>query len=184
MCGIHQDSIMTQSFPEVDTHKQDSSVLQDIEWVKNFIVGIRNIRGEMDISPNKPLNVLLRNVSESDQCRLELSQQFLFQMAKLESVSQLAEDEQPPACATALVGEMEILIPMAGLIDKDAELSRITRALDKINKDFSRTQGKLANEKFVSNAPVAVIEKEKHKLEEFSMQINKLKQQQQTIQAL
>lgn len=184
LCGIEQDSIMTQSFPEVDSAKQDPEVLQDIEWVKSFIVGIRNIRGEMDISPNKPLNVLLKNVGASDQNRLELSQQFLSQMAKLESVTYLAENEQAPACATALVGKMEIMIPMAGLIDKDAELGRIAKALDKIEKDFARTQGKLANEKFVNNAPAAVIEKEKNKLEEFTMQINKLKEQQQTIQAL
>lgn len=184
LCGIQQDSIMTQSFPEVDSEKQNQDVISDLEWVKSFIVGIRNIRGEMDISPNKPLNVLLKNVSSSDQNRLELSQQFLSQMAKLESVTQLSENEPAPACATALVGEMEIMIPMAGLIDKDAELSRIAKALDKIDKDFARTQGKLANEKFVSNAPAAVIEKEKSKLEEFTMQINKLKEQQQTIQAL
>lgn len=184
LCGIDQDSIMTQSFPEVDSTKQDQDVINNIEWLKSFIVGIRNIRGEMDISPNKPLNVLLRNVSTSDQNRLELSAQFLSQMAKLESVTQLSDDEQAPACATALVGEMEIMIPMAGLIDKDAELSRIAKALDRIEKDFARTQGKLANEKFVGNAPAAVIEKEKNKLEEFTMQINKLKEQQQTIRAL
>ncbi len=184
LCGTHDDSIMTQAFPQVDSSKQDQGVLQDIEWVKSFIVGIRNIRGEMDISPNKPLNVLLKNVSQSDEVRMQLSQQFLTQMAKLESVKHLADDEEAPACATALVGEMEIMIPMAGLIDKNAELSRIAKALEKIEKDHGRTQGKLANEKFVNNAPAAVIEKEKLKLEEFTMQISKLKEQRQTIQAL
>jgi len=64
-------SIMVQAFPEVDAAKQDDKVLADIEWVKKFIVGIRNIRGEMDISPNKPLNALLKNVSDEDARRLD-----------------------------------------------------------------------------------------------------------------
>ncbi|GAB2677087.1 valine--tRNA ligase [Aliiglaciecola aliphaticivorans] len=184
LCGLEGDSIMERPFPELDETRQNEAVLADIEWVKSFIVGIRNIRGEMDISPNKPLNVLLKNVSDNDQSRLDLSQSFLAKMAKLDSITQLEEGDKGPASATALVGEMEILIPMAGLIDKDAELSRIAKALDKIEKDFARTQGKLNNEKFVSNAPEAVINKEKAKLEDFQMQINKLNEQRETIQAL
>ena len=177
-------SIMVQPFPEVEADKQDESVLADIEWVKKFIVGIRNIRGEMDISPNKPLNALLRNVSDEDKRRLEAAKGFLDKLSKLESVTILTADEEAPASATALVGEMEILIPMAGLIDKDAELARITKAMEKVEKDVSRTRGKLGNEKFVSNAPEAVIEKERGKLDEGEKALAKLKEQYETIAAL
>ncbi len=177
-------SIMVQPFPEVEADKQDESVLADIEWVKKFIVGIRNIRGEMDISPNKPLNALLRNVSDEDKRRLEAAKGFLDKLSKLESVTILTAGEEAPASATALVGEMEILIPMAGLIDKDAELARITKAMEKVEKDVSRTRGKLGNEKFVSNAPEAVIEKERGKLDEGEKALAKLKEQYETIAAL
>ncbi|WP_334038395.1 valine--tRNA ligase [Alteromonas macleodii] len=177
-------SIMVQAFPEVDAAKQDDKVLADIEWVKKFIVGIRNIRGEMDISPNKPLNALLKNVSEEDARRLDAAKAFLDKLSKLETVTVLKDGEDAPASATALVGEMEILIPMAGLIDKDAELARITKAMEKIEKDVSRTRGKLGNEKFVSNAPEAVIEKERAKLEEGEKALAKLKEQFETIKAL
>ncbi|AGP79027.1 valyl-tRNA ligase [Alteromonas mediterranea 615] len=177
-------SIMVQAFPEVDAAKQDDKVLADIEWVKKFIVGIRNIRGEMDISPNKPLNALLKNVSDEDARRLDAAKAFLDKLSKLETVTILKDGEEAPASATALVGEMEILIPMAGLIDKDAELARITKAMEKIEKDVSRTRGKLGNEKFVSNAPEAVIEKERGKLEEGEKALAKLKEQFDTIQAL
>ncbi|NDW22620.1 valine--tRNA ligase [Alteromonas hispanica] len=177
-------SIMVQPFPEVEADKQDESVLADIEWVKKFIVGIRNIRGEMDISPNKPLNALLRNVSDEDKRRLEAAKGFLDKLSKLESVTILTAGEKAPASATALVGEMEILIPMAGLIDKDAELARITKAMEKVEKDVSRTRGKLSNEKFVSNAPEAVIEKERGKLDEGEKALAKLKEQYETIAAL
>ena len=177
-------SIMVQAFPEVDAAKQDDKVLADIEWVKKFIVGIRNIRGEMDISPNKPLNALLKNVSDEDARRLDAAKAFLDKLSKLETVTILKDGEEAPASATALVGEMEILIPMAGLIDKDAELARITKAMEKIEKDVSRTRGKLGNEKFVSNAPEAVIEKERGKLEEGEKALAKLKEQFDTIKAL
>ncbi|QDG35977.1 valine--tRNA ligase [Alteromonas mediterranea] len=177
-------SIMVQAFPEVDAAKQDDKVLADIEWVKKFIVGIRNIRGEMDISPNKPLNALLKNVSDEDARCLDAAKAFLDKLSKLETVTILKDGEEAPASATALVGEMEILIPMAGLIDKDAELARITKAMEKIEKDVSRTRGKLGNEKFVSNAPEAVIEKERGKLEEGEKALAKLKEQFDTIKAL
>ncbi|QJR80139.1 valine--tRNA ligase [Alteromonas pelagimontana] len=177
-------SIMVQSFPQVDASKDDDQVLSDIEWVKRFIVGIRNIRGEMDISPNKPLSALLRNVSQDDQRRLDLARGFLDKLARLESAKILAAGEEAPASATALVGEMEILIPMAGLIDKDAELARLSKAMDKVEKDVARTDGKLSNEKFVSNAPEAVIEKERAKLEDAKKQLSKLKEQYTTISAL
>ena len=184
LCGIQADSIMTQPFPAQSEALRDEDTLAEMEWIKSVIVGIRNIRGEMDISPNKPLNVLLRNASAQDWQRLQSSREFLGALAKLESVELLQPEEEAPASATALVGEMEILIPMAGLIDKDAELARINRALAKIEADFGRTQGKLSNEKFVSNAPPAVIDKEKAKLDDFTMQMKKLKDQKQTIENL
>jgi valyl-tRNA synthetase len=183
LAGIDADSIMTQSFPQFgDT--ADEQVVADIEWLKTFIVGIRNIRGEMDISPNKPLSVLLKNANDEDKRRLEMTRDFLSKMAKLEDIQHLDIADKGPASATALVGEMEVMIPMAGLIDKDAELARINKALDKINKDFARTDGKLKNENFVSKAPAAVIDKEKAKLADYQLQTDKLLEQKQTIESL
>ena len=177
-------SIMVQPFPQQDSSQQDAQVLSDIEWVKRFIVGIRNIRGEMDISPNKPLDALLRNVSDDDARRLEIARPFIDRLARLDSITVLGAKDTAPASATALVQDMEILIPMAGLIDKEAELARIGRAMEKTEKDVNRTEGKLANEKFVSNAPDAVIEKERGKLEEAQKQLAKLREQFETISAL
>ena len=178
------DSIMVQPFPAVDAAKQDGQVLADIEWVKRFIVGIRNIRGEMDIAPSKPLPALLRNVSSEDERRLGISRTFIDRLARLESITVLKEGEEAPASAAAVVGEMEILIPMAGLIDKEAELARIAKAMGKLKQDVARFKGKLSNEKFVSNAPEAVIEKEKAKLADSESQLAKLKAQHETIAAL
>lgn len=184
LAGKNDDSIMVQAFPEQNSELLDEQVLADTEWLKTFIVGVRNIRGEMDISPNKPLSVLLKNANAEDQRRLKTCEKFLATLAKLENIELLAEGDKGPASATALVGEMEAMIPMAGLIDKEAELARISKALEKVEKDFARTEGKLANENFVGKAPEAVIQKEKDKLEEFRIQMEKLQEQKATIEAL
>jgi valyl-tRNA synthetase len=184
LANCHSATIMDQAYPEYDVTKVDASAMEDLEWVKGFVLAIRTIRGEMDIAPSKPLPVLLRNASPEDIRRLEENTIFLHSIAKLETVTALTEDEKAPACATSLLSTLEIMIPMAGLIDKDAELARIAKALDKLEKDFARTQGKLANEKFVSNAPDAVIDKEKAKLADFTMQMGKLYEQRSSIESL
>jgi len=178
------DSIMVQAFPQFDAAKCDQQAIDDLEWVKQFIIAIRNIRGEMDISPSKSLPVLLKNVNTLDQRRLDENEQFLSSLAKLESITVLAEDEQGPASASAVVGDLSVLIPMAGLIDKDAELARLDKAIEKLEKDAAKTRGKLNNDNFVSKAPAAVIEKEKTKLSEAESALNKMLAQKQQIAEL
>jgi valyl-tRNA synthetase len=177
-------SIMVQSFPQFDASLCDQQAIADLEWVKQFIVAIRNIRGEMDIAPSKPLPVLLKNVNSEDQRRLDENQQFLSSLAKLASIDVLAADDNGPASASAVVGDLTVLIPMAGLIDKNAELARLAKAVTKFEQDIARTQGKLNNEKFVSKAPAAVIDKEKAKLADAQSSVAKLIEQQAQIQAL
>lgn len=184
LAGKEGETIMLQAYPEVEENLLDTKSMDDLEWVKQVILGIRNIRGEMDISPNKPLNVLLRQLSEDDSRRMTENENFLSALAKLESIRVLEDGEQPPMSATALVGEMEVLIPMAGLIDKDAELARIKKSLDKLAKDLERVANKLNNESFVSKAPEAVIAKEKAKLEELTASKTKLEEKYQEIEQL
>lgn len=178
------DSIMTQTFPAFDASKCDQQAIDDLEWVKQFIIAIRNIRGEMDIAPSKPLPVLLKNVSEEDQRRLNDNEQFLSALAKLESIEVLAEDDQGPASASAVIGDLSLLIPMAGLIDKEAELVRLDKAIDKLAKEAGKVRGKLGNENFVGKAPAAVIEKEKAKLLEAETALAKMLEQKEQIAAL
>jgi len=178
------ESIMLNAYPTYNADLVDEQAVADVEWLKQFILVIRNIRGEMDLSPNKPINVLLRNLSAQDVERLTANKAFLMALAKLETINVLAEGEKAPASASGLVGAMDVLIPMAGLIDKDAELSRLTKAMEKANQELQRVSGKLSNEKFVSNAPPAVIEKEQAKMAEFQQTVNKLKEQYAEIEAI
>ncbi len=184
LAGAEGDTIMTQAFPEFNEANIDEDAMNDLEWIKQFVVSVRNIRGEMDISPNKPLSALLRNASDADKLRVEQNKAFLSTMANVESIDLLGNDEKAPFSATALMGDMELLIPMAGLIDKEAEIARIQKSLDKLEKDLQRVEGKLANENFVSKAPEAVIAKEKAKAEEINTAISKLNMQKQEIESL
>ncbi len=184
LAGVEGETIMLQAYPQYQADKVDQAAIADVEWLKQFILGVRNIRGEMNISPNKPIQVLLRNANETDKRRLTENQNFLQSLAKLESIEVLADGEKGPASATALVGEMDLLIPMAGLIDKDAELARLKKAMEKANKEVSFVSGKLGNDKFVNNAPEAVIAKERQKLAEAESSLSKLQQQYDEIAAL
>ncbi len=183
LAGVEGDSLMLMPFPEFDASQVDDTAEADLEWVKQVIVAVRNIRGEMDISPSKALNVLLRNVNDTDARRIDENRTFVCSLAKLESFALLG-DSEAPASATALVGQMELLIPMAGLIDKDAELARLNKQMDNLSKEIGRLAGKLNNESFVSRAPEAVVAKEKEKLADAEQQREQLTAQIAKIEAL
>ncbi|MDG3087091.1 valine--tRNA ligase [Vibrio hannami] len=184
LAGVEGETIMTQALPQFDEAAYDEAVVADIEWVKGFISSIRNLRAEYDINPGKPLEVMLKATDEADAARLEANKQVLISLAKLESVRVLAADEETPACATALVGKSELMIPMAGLIDKDAELARLEGEVKKTHGEIKRIEGKLSNEGFVAKAPEAVVAKEREKLEGYKETLTKLEEQKATIAAL
>lgn len=182
--GVEGDTIMLQALPQYDAANFNQEALDDIEWVKAFITSIRNLRAEYDINPGKPLEVMLKAANEQDAARIEANKQVLISLAKLESIRVLADGEATPACATALVGKSELMIPMAGLIDKDAELDRLAKEIAKTQGEIARIEGKLGNEGFVAKAPEAVITKEREKLAGYQEALVKLEQQKATIAAL
>ncbi|MDA5314883.1 valine--tRNA ligase [Vibrio cholerae] len=182
--GLEGDTIMLQALPQYDAANFNQEALDDIEWVKAFITSIRNLRAEYDINPGKPLEVMLKAANEQDAARIEANKPVLVSLAKLESIRVLADGEATPACATALVGKSELMIPMAGLIDKDAELDRLAKEIAKTQGEIARIEGKLGNEGFVAKAPEAVITKEREKLAGYQEALVKLEQQKATIAAL
>ena len=184
LAGKSGATIMLQPYPLSDQKGIDSAANADIEWLKGVIVGVRNIRGEMNIPPGKELTVLLANGNERDKSRLQDNAPFLKKLAKLDDIQWLEAGDVAPFSATALVGELEILVPMAGLIDKDAELARLQRETDKLEKDLARIQGKLNNSAFVDKAPATVVEKERNKMLMQQQALEKLKEQAQRIQQM
>jgi len=177
MLNIEGESIMLQPYPTQDSSIIDDGIDAEIDWVKGIIVAIRNIRGEMNISPAKTIPVLLTKGNAKDKSFLKSNTQFLVKLAKLESITWLDNPEDAPLASTQLVEAMEVLVPMAGLIDLDAELARLSKEVEKLDKEISKLSGKLGNQKFVANAPEEVVNKEKEKLEKAENSLNQLKEQ-------
>ncbi|MCK0716273.1 valine--tRNA ligase [Chromohalobacter sarecensis] len=187
LAGTHaggDDSIMAQPWPQADQSRIDENATRDIEWLKGVIIAVRNIRAEMNIAPGKPLEALLTKGGEADRERLEAYRLFLSKLAKLDSITWLDDPDQAPLAATQLVGDMEVLVPMAGLIDKDAELARLAKEIDKQDKFIGGIEKKLGNEGFISKAPAEVVEKERGKLADAQASRQHLSEQRDKIAAL
>ncbi|MGY3639958.1 valine--tRNA ligase [Pseudomonas sp. PK-RTE-24] len=184
LAGIQGKTIMLQPWPVANEERIDPAAENDIEWLKELMLGTRNIRGEMNIGPGKPLPIFLKNVSADDQRRLTENEALLKKLARLESITVLAAGEEAPLSATALVGEMEVLVPMAGLIDKGAELARLDKEILRLQGEVQRVGGKLSNAGFVDKAPAEVIEKERAKLAEAEQALGKLAEQHARIASL
>ena len=180
--GIDGETIMLRRYPEPNDDARDDDAVADIEWVKQFILGIRQIRGEMDISPGKVLPVLLQHAGNADRERAERHSLLLQRVGRVESVDVV--DDEPPAAATALLGDMRLLVPMKGLIDVDAERARLDKLMDKTRAELAKAQGKLGNEKFVNNAPAAVVTQERERVAEFEKTITQLTEQLQKLDEL
>ncbi|AVX39656.1 TPA: valine--tRNA ligase [Yersinia enterocolitica] len=182
--GITADTIMLQPFPEYDASQVDEKALSDLEWIKQTIIAVRNIRAEMNIAPSKPLDVMLRGASAEAQRRVVENQSFIQSLARLSSLTLLPEGEKGPVSVTKLVEGAEVLIPMAGLIDKATELDRLAKEVAKLEAEIERIESKLSNEGFVARAPEAVVAKERERMAACADAKQKLIEQQATIAAL
>ena len=169
--------LISQPFPEPNKDLLNTEAEAEIDWLKEFILGIRKIRGEMNISPGKPLPCFVKSYSSKDQSYIDNNKAMLFALAKLDTVDLLSQDEEEPESAIALVGEMKILIPLAGLIDKGAERDRLNKEIEKLSKLRSQFAAKLNNEKFINGAPEAVVNNEKDKLASTENALKDLNQQ-------
>ena len=181
LAGAGGATIMRAPFPRADESKVDKDAEHDIYWIKEVITAVRNIRGEMKIAPSRDLDLYLHNGDENDRQRLDANRVFLGKLAKLNSITWLKPDESAPPSATQLVGDMEILVPMAGLIDKDAELERLDKEIDKLKDEVHRSEAKLRNESFVDKAPKEVVDKERAKLDDYRSSLARLEEQMEKI---
>lgn len=182
--NISGDTIMLQPFPTVETSQIDEAAEIQINWLKELIVAVRNIRAESNIAPSKDLDFLVRNVSDEQRYILAENNRLLKAMAKLDSVQVLAQGEEAPFSVAKLVGNVEVLVPMAGFINKETELARLNKEIEKMINEIKRIEGKLSNEAFVAKAPEAVIAKEREKMQAYQDGLEKLKVQYRVIEAL
>jgi len=170
LAGAQGATVMLQAYPHADDTQIDADAMQEMDWVKQFVLGVRKIRSGMNIDPRKALPVLLQNGSATDQRRLDANRHYVTSLGRVASIEWLGDADGPEA-ETALVGEMKVLSPMAGLIDKQAEQARLDKDLDRRRGELARIESKLNNADFAAKAPAAVVDKEKLKAEELKTAI-------------
>ena len=184
LISINGQSIMMESYPTYNRENIDEEAEEHIEWLKGVILSIRNIRGEMDISPAKIINVLLRNGSLTDKERMEIHKPYLQKLAKLKDISWLEDGHEAPASATQRFDELEILVPLEGLIDVDAERSRLMKEINKLLSGLKAVETKLNNKKFVNNAPSSIVIKEQEKKNQMSSTLESFETQLKNLEGL
>jgi valyl-tRNA synthetase len=175
--GARGETIMLAEFPTAAAVPADAQAEPEMRWVMDFVLGVRQIKGEMDIAPSRKLEVLLQNAHARDVEYLKRNLHYLTRLAGVETPRVLAAGEVAPIAAVALLGNLEILVPMEGLIDPTAELERLGKRLRKAQIDSSKLEAKLGNSQFARNAPPDIVAKDQQRLEELRTEIGQLSAQ-------
>jgi valyl-tRNA synthetase len=168
---------MRQPYPEPDTARIDEAAETDMAWVMAFILGVRRIRGEMDIAPGRALPVLLQDASDADRRRLDAYLPYLSKLARLADLAFLPSGAPAPEAALALVDGMGILVPLAGLIDTAEEQQRLEREIARLGQERDKLKARLDNSAFVERAPAEVVGKEQARLERLGADLLRLESQ-------
>ncbi|MFW1965858.1 valine--tRNA ligase [Acinetobacter guillouiae] len=184
MIGIGGETIMLAPYPVPNPERINEQAEADMLGLQGLIGAVRNIRGEMGLGNARLLPVLLQNATDAEKAQIARIEPLFKALAKVESITFLTDAEQPPLSSSSVVGHVSVFVPMKGLIDPKAELARLQKDLDKVQKQHDQIASKLANEGFVAKAPAAVVEGEKVKLAEFVDQLAKIKANMEQIAAL
>jgi valyl-tRNA synthetase len=175
--GTSSSTVMLERFPESEDFAADAEAVAEIEWLKAFIIGIRQIRAEMNLSPGKALPVKLAGASARDRVRVAANRAYIEKLARVSDIEHVEGSVAVRGAATALLGEMRILVPLAGLVDVGAEIARLDKQLARAQKDLEGCRRKLDNASFVSNAPAEIIAKERERAAELTQRTDQLSTQ-------
>ena len=185
--GSKGDTIMHQPFPTTEEQPADADAEDAIEWLKAVVTAVRTVRGELNVSPGRRIDLLLQGGGRQDRHRLEISESLLRRLARVDTVGWLDDHEEPPPVAMQVIGgtsagdlanpALKVMVPMADLIDVDAERARLAKAIDAAGNELKRVEAKLANENFLAKAPPVVVSKERRKGERLRGELDALRDQ-------
>jgi valyl-tRNA synthetase len=184
LAGRKAPTIMLEAYPRAEEFPPDEGAEREVGWIQAVVLAVRQIKGEMNIPLPRRIPVLLKGATSNDRAHVERHRTILERLAGIDTLTVLEPGETAPESATALVGEMSVLVPMAGLIDAAAEAERLGKLLTKARQELAKTGTKLANENFVRNAPPEVVEQERTRAAEFERQVTSLTAQLERIRGL
>ena len=184
LAGKAGKTIMIEPYPTPDANAIDRNSIAELDWLMAVITAVRTLRAERDISPGKPLPLLLAEGSDSDRAYLPRYRHYLMALARLESIEWLKPGDTAPESALSLVGRLKVLVPLGSFIDKQAELARLDRELERIGKELSKARAKLDNADFVARAPKPVVVQEQQRVADFAAALAKLTEQRQRVESM
>ncbi len=184
LAGARGETVSLQAYPQPDPAKEDAEAEAQIRWLKDFVLGVRRIRGEINLPPTQALPLVLQDADAADRALLETFRPMIMRLARVQSIELLAPGETAPQAAAALLGNLKILVPLAGLIDIELELQRLDKEISRLAQDHERVQTKLANPQFVSQAPAAIVAKERARAQTLEAGLAELNYQRQRLGAL
>jgi valyl-tRNA synthetase len=148
-----------------------------VAWVIEVVDQLNRVRSTLGVSPSKTVGLLLAGGDAEDRARIERHGGFIAALTRAEAPRWLADGEAEPPAAAAIVGGLRLLVPLAGLVDLDAEKKRLAREIARLEGEIAKCEAKLGKDTFVANAPPAVVEQERKRLADFSGQVVALKDQ-------
>ncbi|KGK56385.1 valyl-tRNA synthetase [Xanthomonas cannabis pv. phaseoli] len=177
--GITAATISLQAFPQVGDVDTSSyaSADADVEWLKSMVSALRRVRSELNVPPSKQVRLLLQAGTAEDRPRVARFASQLSFLLKLETIDWLDAGQDTPPAATAIVGELTLLVPLEGLVDMEAERTRLDKEIKRVEGEIGKCNGKLGNATFVQNAPAAVVEQERARLNDWTVQLTGLREQ-------
>ncbi len=176
--GIEGDTIMLQSYPRAaDLPAADARAVADVEWLKAMVSALRRVRSELNVPPGKQVTLLLAGGNAGDRERMQRFASQVRFLNKVERIEFLGDGAEAPAAATAVVGDLKLLVPLEGLVDLDAERTRLDKELKRVAGEIAKCEAKLGNATFVQNAPAAVVDQERHRLADWTAQHQALQSQ-------
>jgi valyl-tRNA synthetase len=184
LAGRPGPTVMLAPYPRPADFVRDEASEREVSWLQSFILAVRQIRGEMNINPSRRIPLLYRNACAHDAELIERHRTWLERLAGIDPPRELAAGEPQPQAATALVGELTLLVPMAGLIDAAAEAERLAKLLARARSDLEKTSARLANDNFVRNAPETVVSAERERVADLEQTVARLAAQLQRVQDL
>ncbi|MBB5884882.1 valine--tRNA ligase [Xanthomonas sp. LMG 8992] len=175
--GISAPTISLQPYPDaasMDVSAYDGAAA-DVEWLKAMVSALRRVRSELQVAPSRQVPLLLQGGQAQDRARVERFAAQLRFLLKLEAIQWLDDGAPAPAAATAIVGELKLLVPLEGLVDLDAERLRLDKEIARVASEKDKSEAKLG--KFTDKVPAAVVEQERQRLVEWSAQLDGLRAQ-------
>ena len=174
-------SIMVSSWPTSEKGFINNNIEQEFECLKEVIMALRNIRGEMSIPPKKPSSCIITSSKPSALNWISSNEIYIKELAKVDSLTVAPDLKKPPFSASWVVKDMDIYVPLKGLINIEIEKERLTKEIKKLEKEVFLLNKKLSNSKFLKKAPKDVVEKTEKKRLDFSSKIEKLQKNLKTL---